>query len=360
MGGAQGLDPRTGRHEPGMRDVCMKKTNTDMVTGGALRNPLLIKLAEAAARFTGMGLIAVLPEKEGGQQVSLSGHVERPQFCRMIQGTREGAKHCKICHVLMAVAASREGVRERRCHAGLAALISPATTMQGNDLVVLSTCLFISGNRAEAWAQARERGIQLKLDLKRFREAFDAIPKLSPDKLELARTFMEIVAEAITELEARHTAEAHLGALRAPAEPKTQIQTALKQALKSGQAAAPQPAKGPALPQAESCPILVKVVTDLIEHRPNLPYSVAAIAAAARITPSHFSALFRRWMGQSFVKLLNTKRVEAAKVLLRDPTLAIGEVASRAGYTDANYFARCFKQATHTTPHEWRNKLPLK
>jgi AraC-like DNA-binding protein/ligand-binding sensor protein len=339
----------------------MKKANTDIVAGGALRNPLLIKLAEAAARFTGMGLIAVLPEKEGGQQVSLSGHVARPLFCRMIQGTPEGAKHCKICHVLMAVAASREGVRERRCHAGLAALISPSTTMQGNELVVLSTCLFVSGNRAEAWSQARERGLQLKLDLKRFREAFEAIPKLSPDKLELARAFMVIVAEAITELEARHKAEAQLGALRTPAEPKMQIQTELKQALKSGHAAAAQqPANGPAHHQDESCPILIKVVTDLIEHRPNLPYSVAAIAAAARITPSHFSALFRRWRGQSFVKLLNTKRVEAAKVMLRDPTLSISEVAGRAGYTDANYFARCFKQATHTTPHEWRNNLPLK
>ena len=58
----------------------------------------------------------------------------------------------------MAVAASRDGVRERRCHAGLSALISPTTTMQGNELAVLSTCMFVSGSRAQSWKQARERG----------------------------------------------------------------------------------------------------------------------------------------------------------------------------------------------------------
>ena len=329
-----------------------------MAASDVLRNPLLIKLGEAAARFTGMGLLAVLPEKDGGQQVRLSGHVERPQFCSLIQSTREGAKHCRICHVLMAVAASREGVRERRCHAGLAALVSPTTTMQGNELVVLSTCLFISGNRAQAWAHARERGVQLNLDLKRLREAFDVLPELGPEKLELARSLMAIVAEAITELEARHKAEAQLSALRLPAEPKQQIQGALKQALDSGSAA---PASPPVSARSAggACPILIKVVSDLIEHRPNLPYSVAAIAAAARITPSHFSALFHRWTGQSFMKMLNAKRVAAAQLLLRDPTLSIGEVSSRVGYADANYFARCFKQATRTTPHEWRNSLPV-
>ena len=338
----------------------MKTAKVDLATNRILRNPALAKLAETAARFTGVGLIAVLPDKEGGQQLSLCGRVEHPLFCRMIQSTREGAKHCKICHILMAVAASCEGVNERRCHAGLSTLVSPATTVQGEKLAVISTCMFVAGDREQTWKQARERGFQFKLDLKRLREAFDALPEISQDKLELASSIMAVVAETLAEIEGRNKAEEKLAALHTPTEPKIQIQGALRQALNSSRPTAPlKQARSSAAMHNKHCPILIRVVSNLITTRPNMPYSVAAIAAAARLTPSHFSALFHRWTGQTFMKFLNSERIAAAKRLLRDPTLSISEIAYRIGYEDASYFTRRFKQATHSTPQQWRNHLPV-
>jgi AraC-like DNA-binding protein len=93
----------------------------------------------------------------------------------------------------------------------------------------------------------------------------------------------------------------------------------------------------------------------LVAHKPSLPYTVTSIAAAARITPNHFSSLFHHWMGQSFLDFLNTARINAAKDLLRDLSLSISEVAHRAGYEDANYFARRFRLTTGMTPRKWRN-----
>ncbi len=333
-----------------------KPTDGYPVEDGILRSPTLTKLAETTARFTGMGLVAVFPEKEGGQQVVLSGHSQRPQFCGMIQSSREGAQHCKICHMLMAVAASRDGVRERRCHAGLSTLVAPTTTLAGNKLAVLSTCVFIAGSRAQQWKLARQRGLQLKLDLTLLREAFDALPELGRDQLALAHALMEVVAEVLAEHETHEIAEGQRAALCAAAEPKLQIQTALRQALQGSRRRTLQDQTAAITTvRTERAPILIKIVADLIEHRPNLPYSGNAIAAAARITPCHFSTLFRRWTGQNFMAFLNEKRLACAMRLLQDPTLSISEVAGQAGYRDANYFSRRFKQATHKSPLQWRN-----
>jgi len=339
----------------------MNASPVKLVAGGALRHPLLVKLAEAAARHTGVGLLAVFPGKDGGQQASLGGRVERPPICRMIQSTRDGARHCRICHVLMAAAASRGAGQEQRCHAGLSALVSPTVTLQGNELAVLSSCLFVAGDREQVWKHVRERGFQLKLDLKRLREAFDALPEISPARLALARELLEAIAATVQEIEARRLAESRLAAAHAPATPDRQLHAALHQALQGDRrgAAAASRRRAATAGRGAASPLLIRIIADLVASRPHLPYSVAAIAGAARITPGHFSMLFHRWTGQGFMHFLHAQRLAAAKVLLRNPALSIREVSFRVGYEDANYFARRFKQATRRTPLAWRNSLAL-
>jgi two-component system response regulator YesN len=99
---------------------------------------------------------------------------------------------------------------------------------------------------------------------------------------------------------------------------------------------------------------LVALVAAMVSRDPGLPFSVANISRAARITRNYFSMLFRKYKGQTFVSFLNEKRIELAKKHLRDLRLSVAEVADLAGFSDPGYFGKRFKQATGQTPEEWR------
>ena len=49
--------------------------------------------------------------------------------------------------------------------------------------------------------------------------------------------------------------------------------------------------------------------------------------------------------------------IDAAKRLLRDPSLKIGEIGEKVGYADTAHFARVFKKLTGMSANEYRNTL---
>jgi len=99
---------------------------------------------------------------------------------------------------------------------------------------------------------------------------------------------------------------------------------------------------------------LIQLVRAMITRDPGLPFSVANISRAARITPNYLSMLFTKYAGQSFVAFLNERRIDLAKKHLQDLRLSITEVADMSGFSDASYFGRRFRQATGKTPEGWR------
>ncbi|TVX99835.1 response regulator transcription factor [Cohnella terricola] len=83
---------------------------------------------------------------------------------------------------------------------------------------------------------------------------------------------------------------------------------------------------------------------------------VEDISAQVFVTPNYFSRVFKEETGQHFTEWLNKYRVEKAKILLKDVSAKIYEVADRVGYNDYKYFTHIFKKATGLTPKEYRNQ----
>ena len=96
------------------------------------------------------------------------------------------------------------------------------------------------------------------------------------------------------------------------------------------------------------------VVRAVVAHNPALPFTAATVARAARLSPNHFSSLFRKHSGETFSDFLTSQRVRLARDLLSDLTLSVNEVASRAGFQDAGYFSKRFKRTTGLSPLECR------
>lgn len=338
----------------------MSKDNDGTVPQGIADHPLLAKLSDMAAELAGIRLFVVFPDKDGWNQCCPGGMAARPEFCRLIQSTKEGAKHCKMCHVLMSVAASNAGLTEQRCHAGMSVLVTPIPDASSDEVFsVLSTCTFTSRERKEAWREAKARGKKLGIDLAQLKKTFDEIPELDAIQVRTAWALMTIAGEAVREIKTRILLQKEVIKSRDHTSVKSVVESTVERQLKDyGASVSPRKGRGhKKRGNRRRMPVLIRVVEDLVRHRPDIPYSVAEIAAAARVTPNHFSSLFHGYTGLTFSEFLSEKRITAAKSLLGDFTLNISEVAFRVGYGDAGYFTRRFRQATGVSPRAWRENI---
>lgn len=64
----------------------------------------------------------------------------------------------------------------------------------------------------------------------------------------------------------------------------------------------------------------------------------------------HFCRLFREVTQFTPMQYLRVFRLERAMQLLNENKYSIGEIAERCGFTDPNYFTRCFRDFFGTTP----------
>jgi AraC-like DNA-binding protein len=321
-------------------------------------HPLLAKLSELSLRLTGISFIIVFPKKDGWGQVDPGEKVKLPRFCRLIQSTPEGVRHCEMCHALMTIAACSRGLTDQRCHAGAHVLVTPISAGDKESLAVLSTCRFRSGSDPDTWEEVKARGKKLGLDLKKLKKTCFELPEMTPEQHEIAQKIFSAAADVVKEIRARSRAETKLRRLENQVPAKPALEAAIEKELKkpltikdSGR----KPGRKP--PQSSKVPPLIKVATDLVDRKPNMPFTVSEIAGAARITPNHFSTLFRTYTGKSFSAYLTEKRIEMARQFLSDLTLSMGEIARMVGYEDPSYFTRRFSQVTGMTPSEYRNSL---
>ncbi len=92
------------------------------------------------------------------------------------------------------------------------------------------------------------------------------------------------------------------------------------------------------------------------EHRAE-KLTLQEVADACYISQWHLSKLLKRYTEKSFYDILNSLRIEAARKLLADPRLRIGEIGEMVGYADTAHFARVFRKLVGMSANEYRNSL---
>jgi AraC-like DNA-binding protein len=84
--------------------------------------------------------------------------------------------------------------------------------------------------------------------------------------------------------------------------------------------------------------------------------SLPQISEAFKVSPSHFSRIFSRHVGVTFVEYVAGLRVESAKRMLAETELPVQVVAREVGYTEQT-FRRVFKQFVGCNPTQYRESL---
>ena len=82
--------------------------------------------------------------------------------------------------------------------------------------------------------------------------------------------------------------------------------------------------------------------------------SLNTVAVRVGMSPSYFSSIFSKEVGQTFVEYLTEVRMNKAKELLMCSAMKTSEVGYEVGYRDPHYFSYIFKKTQGCSPKEYR------
>ncbi|GAB4022617.1 helix-turn-helix domain-containing protein [Spirosoma koreense] len=72
---------------------------------------------------------------------------------------------------------------------------------------------------------------------------------------------------------------------------------------------------------------------------------------------NHLNKVLKETTGRTTTELIGHRIVQEAKVLLRQPSWTLAEIADSLGFTDVAHFSKTFKQQTTVAPGAYRNQV---
>jgi AraC-like DNA-binding protein len=113
------------------------------------------------------------------------------------------------------------------------------------------------------------------------------------------------------------------------------------------------------LQPTESVPVshdekLLKKVLQYVEERISDPeLNIEAICSGVGLSRTHLYRKIKALTGLSMAEMVKEIRLKRAKQLLKDRKFNVNEVTIMVGFSDADYFRKCFKAEFGITPSEY-------
>jgi AraC-like DNA-binding protein len=101
----------------------------------------------------------------------------------------------------------------------------------------------------------------------------------------------------------------------------------------------------------------LKRVTDHIDAHLGEALSLPALAQAAGLSRSYFAAQFKLATGLKPHDYVLARKMERAKELLKDPAVAIVDIALGLGFQTQAHFTTVFKRYVGQPPRRWRQSV---
>jgi AraC family transcriptional regulator len=98
----------------------------------------------------------------------------------------------------------------------------------------------------------------------------------------------------------------------------------------------------------------LRLVLAYIEDNLTRDLSLRELASLARMGMSQFKKAFRGSLGLPVHQYVIQRRVERAKILLRESNLPVGQIASEAGFAHQSHLARYLRRMTGVSPKQLR------
>jgi YesN/AraC family two-component response regulator len=98
-------------------------------------------------------------------------------------------------------------------------------------------------------------------------------------------------------------------------------------------------------------------VAQYLEERVTDQLRLDQICSEFSVSRTFISHVFRQYSGNSIMEFYCKKKIEKAKLLIREETYNITEISELLGYNSVHYFSRQFKKELGMTPSEYLKTL---
>lgn len=108
--------------------------------------------------------------------------------------------------------------------------------------------------------------------------------------------------------------------------------------------------------EATEAKSLVRIgkVIDFLENNFAEKIYLDELADMAFMSPRNFQRIFKKAVGETPTNYILQIRLQKARKLLRTTDLAVSEIANDCGFSDSNYFIKCFRKEFGITPVKFR------
>ena len=107
----------------------------------------------------------------------------------------------------------------------------------------------------------------------------------------------------------------------------------------------------------QSKKILRKAMDYINANFDNEALSLNSVANEVDVSANYLSTIFSQSMQKTFIEYVTGKRMEKAKMLLRNSDKGSSEIAIEVGYKDPHYFSFVFKKTQGCSPREYRTGI---
>lgn len=314
--------------------------------------PMWEKVQDELAMLTGTAIITI--DFKGNP---ITKHSGRTDFCSIIRENPVSRKRCFRCDAL----AGLEAVRLGRpyiylCHCGIVDVAVPVTVGDRYLGAVMFGQVRIPNNDTDAKVErlvSEISSFQAESDSARqdLLEKYEQLPEMEYKRIvAIADTINAIVNYIVdravnSENEAR-TYEYLLqnsNMQNTGLFPEIQELKDPSQEFELGAAERELPKSSPVYP-----------AVDYVNSHRHEMVAMKDMARLCHLSPSYFSRLFRKELGENFVSYVNRKKVQWAKERLRSSNDSVVQIAQELGYMDSSYFISVFKRFEGTTPLVYR------
>ncbi|MGN0158512.1 MAG: helix-turn-helix transcriptional regulator [Brotaphodocola sp.] len=84
--------------------------------------------------------------------------------------------------------------------------------------------------------------------------------------------------------------------------------------------------------------------------------TLAELAAHVQLSPTYLAGIFKAETGRSIITFINEKKMIYARLLLKNTSITVQEIAHHLGYQDTSYFIRVFRKNNGMTPSAYRSQ----
>lgn len=314
--------------------------------------PLWEKIQDELARLTGTAIITI--DYKGNP---ITKHSCRTDFCSVIREDPVFRKRCCRCDALAGLEAVRMGKPYiYLCHCGVVDAAVPVTV--GNRY--LGAVMFGQVRIPDGDTDAKVERLVSEVssfqtgsesDRQDLIEMYDRLPEMEYKRIVAIADTLNAIVNYIVDRAVNSENEA-------------MTYKFLLQNSNIQNAAAFSEIQGLKAPELEwgdfpverelpkSSPIY-PAVAYVHNHRQEM-VTMNDMARLCHLSPSYFSRLFRREMGENFINYVNRIKVQWAKERLHSSNDSVVQIAQELGYMDSSYFISVFKKFEGTTPLAYR------